>query len=120
MKNKMTYLSAALAFVLFTSCKKSDAQATTSETAQTEEYKGKEIGTEHDAEIDKLIAQMTIEEKIGMLHGNSMFANTGVKRLGIPELKMADGPLGVREEISRDNWAPAGLTNDFATYYPAG
>jgi beta-glucosidase len=33
---------------------------------------------------------------------------------------MADGPLGVREEISRDNWAPAGLTDDFATYYPAG
>lgn len=49
-----------------------------------------------------------------------MFANAGVKRLGIPELKMADGPLGVREEISRDNWAPAGWTNDFATYYPAG
>jgi beta-glucosidase len=33
---------------------------------------------------------------------------------------MADGPLGVREEISRDSWAPAGLDNDFATYYPAG
>jgi hypothetical protein len=36
-----------------------------------------------------------------------------VERLGIPELKMADGPLGVREEISRDNWAPAGLTRRF-------
>jgi beta-glucosidase len=119
MKNKMIYLSAALVFALFTSCK-NDAQTTVSNSDQTEEYAGKEIGTEHDAEIDKLISQMTLEEKIGMLHGNSMFANAGVKRLGIPELKMADGPLGVREEISRDNWAPAGLTNDFATYYPAG
>lgn len=119
MKNKILFLSAALAFIAFTSCK-NDAQSSGSESAQTEEYKGKEIGTEHDAEIDKLIAQMTIEEKIGMLHGNSMFSTGGVKRLGIPELKMADGPLGVREEISRDNWAPAGLTNDFATYYPAG
>ncbi|OIV43569.1 glycoside hydrolase family 3 C-terminal domain-containing protein [Flavobacterium johnsoniae] len=119
MKNKMIYLSAALVFALFTSCK-NDAQTTVSNLDQTEEYAGKEIGTEHDAEIDKLISQMTLEEKIGMLHGNSMFANAGVKRLGIPELKMADGPLGVREEISRDNWAPAGLTNDFATYYPAG
>jgi beta-glucosidase len=27
--------------------------------------------------------------------------------------------LGIREEISRDSWAPAGLDNDFATYYPA-
>ncbi|MEO8534770.1 MAG: glycoside hydrolase family 3 C-terminal domain-containing protein [Flavobacterium sp.] len=119
MKNKIIILSAALAFAVFTSCKK-EAQSSASDSAQTEEYQGKEIGTEHDAEIDKLIAQMTIEEKIGMLHGNSMFSNGGVKRLGIPELKMADGPLGVREEISRDNWAPAGLTNDFATYYPAG
>jgi len=79
----------------------------------------KSLGLEFDSKIDKLMAQMTLEEKIGMLHGNSMFANGGVKRLGIPELKMADGPLGVREEISRDSWAPAGLTNDFATYYPA-
>jgi beta-glucosidase len=79
----------------------------------------KSLGSEFDAKIDQLIAQMTLEEKIGMLHGNSMFANGGVKRLGIPELKMADGPLGVREEISRDSWAPAGLTYDFATYYPA-
>jgi beta-glucosidase len=72
-----------------------------------------------DKKIDSLIALMTIEEKIGMLHGNSMFANGGVERLGIPELKMADGPLGIREEVSRNSWAPAGWDNDFATYYPA-
>lgn len=79
----------------------------------------KSLGSEFDTEIEKLILQMTLEEKIGMLHGNSMFANGGVPRLGVPELKMADGPLGVREEISRDSWKPAGLDNDFATYYPA-
>lgn len=118
MKNKIIYLSAALAFAVFTSCK-NEGQNSSSNSVQ-KEYTGKEIGSEHDAEIDKLVAQMTLEEKIGMLHGNSMFTSGGVKRLGIPELKMADGPLGVREEISRDNWAPAGLTNDFATYYPAG
>lgn len=118
MKNKILCLSATMAFVAFTSCK-NYAQSSDSDSAQ-KEYAGKEIGSEFDKEIDKLISQMTLEEKIGMLHGNSMFSNGGVKRLGIPELKMADGPLGVREEISRDNWAPAGLTNDFATYYPAG
>ncbi|KDN56633.1 glycoside hydrolase family 3 C-terminal domain-containing protein [Flavobacterium seoulense] len=79
----------------------------------------KYLNADFDAEIEKLISQMTLEEKVGMLHGNSMFANGGVPRLGIPELKMADGPLGVREEISRDSWKPAGLDNDFATYYPA-
>jgi beta-glucosidase len=72
-----------------------------------------------DATINQLLKKLTLEEKVGMLHGNSMFATGGVPRLGIPELKMADGPLGVREEISRDSWASAGWTNDFATYYPA-
>lgn len=72
-----------------------------------------------DSKIDALIGQMTIEEKIGMLHGNSMFTSGGVVRLGIPELKMTDGPLGIREEISRNSWASAGWDNDFATYYPA-
>lgn len=86
----------------------------------SESYSGKAISHEYDADIDLLISQMTLEEKSGMLHGTSMFSTAGVERLGIPELKMADGPLGVREEISRDSWAPAGSTDDFATYYPAG
>ncbi len=90
------------------------------EEATSESYKGKAITHEYDVEIDNLISQMTLEEKSGMLHGTSMFTTAGVERLGVPELKMADGPLGVREEISRDSWAPAGLDNDFATYYPAG
>ncbi|MEO6233312.1 MAG: glycoside hydrolase family 3 C-terminal domain-containing protein [Ferruginibacter sp.] len=77
------------------------------------------ISSKYDAKINQLLAKLTLEEKVGMLHGNSMFATGGVPRLGIPELKMADGPLGVREEISRNSWAAAGWTNDFATYYPA-
>lgn len=116
MKNKILRLSAFMAFVVFTTGKNYGQNSAPAQKA----YAGKEIGTGFDAKIDKLISQMTLEEKIGMLHGNSMFTSGGVKRLGIPELKMADGPLGVREEISRDNWSPAGLTNDFATYYPAG
>lgn len=124
MKNKLIYLSAAMAFVCVTSCKKEVTTKVVTEVTNNSGsgekiYQGTPISDAHDAEIDKLIAQMTLEEKIGMLHGNSMFTSGGVERLGIPELKMADGPLGVREEISRDNWAPAGLTNDFATYYPA-
>jgi beta-glucosidase len=87
--------------------------------SQTTSSSVKSLSSKYDAEIDKLISKMTLEEKIGMLHGNSMFSTGGVKRLGIPELKMADGPLGVREEISRDNWSAAGWNNDFATYYPA-
>ncbi len=83
-------------------------------------YKGTPITHAYDTKIDSLVGQMTLEEKVGMLHGTSMFTTAGVERLGIPELKMADGPLGVREEISRDSWAPLGADDDFATYYPAG
>jgi beta-glucosidase len=115
MKNTIKYVAMALSILAFAD---GNAQEAKSKKHQTT-YVGKEITNENDVAIEKLISQMTLEEKIGMLHGNSMFTSGGVKRLGIPELKMADGPLGVREEISRDNWSPAGLTNDFATYYPA-
>jgi hypothetical protein len=35
--------------------------------------------------IDAQIKQMTLEEKVGMLHANSSFTSGGVPRLGIPE-----------------------------------
>ncbi|MFV8324770.1 glycoside hydrolase family 3 C-terminal domain-containing protein [Flavobacterium sp. ZS1P14] len=118
MKYKIITLSITFSVMLFAGY---DAHSQTLKNKkQTKTGIAKSLSTKCDAEIDKLISKMTLEEKIGMLHGNSMFSTGGVKRLGIPELKMADGPIGVREEISRDNWAPAGLTNDFATYYPAG
>ena len=89
-------------------------------TATTKTFSGKAMNHEYDKEIDSIINQMTLEEKSGMLHGTSMFTTAGVERLGVPELKMADGPLGVREEISRSSWAPLGIDTDYATYYPAG
>ncbi|MCF4100233.1 glycoside hydrolase family 3 C-terminal domain-containing protein [Gillisia sp. M10.2A] len=120
MKNKIIYL--AIISFLIVSCKdREQAQvANTENKTVTTNYSGDPITHEFDTEIDSLISKMTLEEKVGMLHGNTMFATAGVERLGIPELTMADGPLGVREEISKDSWAPAGWDNDFATYYPAG
>lgn len=110
MKNKIVAFSIGVSSLLFLA---------TEVNSQTTVSSVKPISSKYDVLIDQLISKMTLEEKIGMLHGNSMFSTGGVKRLGIPELKMADGPLGVREEISRDNWSAAGWTNDFATYYPA-
>ncbi len=120
MKNKTIFLITAFIFIAFSSCKKKDASSSNTEAKPIQAHQAKEFDPSgFDVKIDSLIAQLTLEEKIGMLHGNSMFSTGGVKRLGIPELKMADGPLGVREEISRDSWATAGWDNDFATYYPA-
>ena len=115
-----TFLAIAIVSFL-TSCQPSGKSESPSSQMDTEQaYNGIPITHDHDSRIDSLINEMTLEEKVGMLHGTSMFTTAGVARLGIPELKMADGPLGVREEISRDSWTPLGADDDFATYYPAG
>lgn len=70
--------------------------------------------------IDSLISLMTIEEKVNMLYGNGLFTSAGAERLGIPELHYTDGPFGIREEVSKNSWAPVGLTTDSATFFPTG
>ena len=121
MSNNKIILSMLAVSIFIISCNKNKQTKDNSNlNPSTENYFGKPITHDFDSEIDEIIGQMTLEEKTGMLHGTSMFTTAGIDRLGVPELKMADGPLGVREEISRDSWAPAGLDNDFATYYPAG
>jgi beta-glucosidase len=45
--------------------------------------------------IEELIGKLTLQEKISLLGGTG-FATKPIDRLGIPELKMSDGPLGVR------------------------
>ncbi len=46
-------------------------------------------------DVDELINQMTIEEKIDFVSGYNNFHIHGLERLGIPEVLMADGPMGV-------------------------
>ena len=72
-----------------------------------------------EAKINGLLKELTLEEKIGMIHGNSSFTSTGVARLGIPELTTSDGPHGVRPEHGRD-WTMDNKGNDSSTYLPVG
>ena len=44
---------------------------------------------------DSLISLMSVEEKIGFISGYKNFNLKGLERLGIPEIKMADGPMGL-------------------------
>ncbi len=46
--------------------------------------------------VESLLSKMTLEEKIDMLGGVDGFFIRGLPRLGLPRLKMADGPMGVR------------------------
>jgi beta-glucosidase len=75
---------------------------------------------QYDKRIDGIISKMTIEEKVEMLHAKHMFVSSGVGRLGIADIKYADGPFGIREELQPDSWNPIGLENDKATFFPTG
>ncbi|HEY1207575.1 MAG TPA: glycoside hydrolase family 3 C-terminal domain-containing protein [Bryobacteraceae bacterium] len=87
----------------------------------TPPYKNANLPAEQRAE--DLLARMTLEEKVAMLAGATWMESAPNARLGIPSLKMADGPVGVR------SWAgPSALTNAprsklpqaFSTAFPAG
>ena len=76
--------------------------------------------TVNDKQIDKIIAQMTLEEKVEMLHSKTNMSSAGVPRLGIADMNYADGPFGIREEGVPNGFQPAGWTLDSATYFPTG
>jgi beta-glucosidase len=49
-----------------------------------------------EARVQSYIARLTLEEKITLLGGKDGSGCTqGIERVGIPELRMADGPMGV-------------------------
>ena len=60
------------------------------------------------SKIEELLKQLTLEEKLGMIHGNGLFCTKGVERLNIPSLKMSDGPMGVRNEFENEKWIAVG------------
>ena len=70
-------------------------------------------------QIEELLAQLTLDEKIGMIHGNGLFRTEGVERLGIPPLKSSDGPMGVRHEFDNAHWVTVGTTDDYVSYLPS-
>jgi beta-glucosidase len=72
-----------------------------------------------EAQVSGLIKQLTLEEKVSLIHANSAFTTGSVIRLGIPELTMSDGPHGVRPEQGR-YWVKPDQAADSGTYLPTG
>ena len=74
--------------------------------------------------VDKLLSQMTLDEKITMVHGTSEDPSTyqgqagylaGIPRLGIPALRLGDGPPGVLTRVpSAAPTATMGLAATFS------
>ena len=83
----------------------------------------KNPATPVDERVKDLLGRMTTEEKATMLSGSGWMESGVVERLGIPAIKMADGPMGVR------SWAgSSAITNSVnnpaakitATSFPSG
>jgi beta-glucosidase len=68
-----------LAFPVFLAC----AQAQTS-------------SADVDARVDSLLKKLTLDEKIDLIGGVDDFYIRANEKIGLPRLKMADGPVGVR------------------------
>jgi beta-glucosidase len=63
--------------------------------------------TDVEKRVGSILSKMTLDEKIEIIGGINDFYTRPIPRLGIPSLKMSDGPMGVHDY---------GLT----TAYPAG
>ncbi len=72
-----------------------------------------------DVRAARLVARMTLDEKIQMVHGVQKDGYIGyvppIPRLGIPALALTDGPAGVRQGQATQLPAPIGLAAGFDT-----
>ena len=79
--------------------------------AAAQNSKSDEIFSVPQAAKDKaaeLVSKMTLEEKIDYIGGFKDFYIRPIERLGIPEIRMADGPQGVRNN-TKSTMFPSGI-----------
>ena len=108
---KIALLPLSLLMLFATSCKSDGMLPRDSRVSKLSQF---------DAQADKIIDQMTLEEKVAMLHGKHMFTSEGVPRLGIADMIYADGPFAIREEMEPHSWNSLHLTTDSSTFFPTG
>lgn len=58
---------------------------------------------------ERLLKQLTLEEKIKLLSGADSWRTNEIPRLGIPKIKTSDGPVGVRGGLWADGVRAASL-----------
>ena len=52
-------------------------------------------------DVEKILSEMTVEEKAALVSGTNFMYTNEIPRLGVPALSMADGPHGLRKQIGR-------------------
>jgi beta-glucosidase len=72
--------------------------------------------------VADLLSRMTLEEKARMLAGAGWMESAAIDRLGVPSIRMADGPMGVRSWAGSSAITSAGNTpfKVLATSFPSG
>ncbi|PKP81649.1 MAG: beta-D-glucoside glucohydrolase [Alphaproteobacteria bacterium HGW-Alphaproteobacteria-18] len=62
-----------------------------------------------EARISALLERMTLEEKVSLMAGRDFWTLPAIERLGIPSLRVSDGPTGLRS-----------VNSEAATVFPVG
>ena len=72
--------------------------------------------------VQDLLGRLTLQEKAAMLSGADWMQSVPNQRLGIPSIKMADGPIGIRSWAgpSAETKAEAAEKKVTTTAFPAG
>ena len=68
-----------------------------------------EITEAHKARARELLSQMTLDEKIDYISGETSFSLRPLERLGIPRILLADGPQGIRNHSVHSTLYPSGI-----------
>ena len=67
-------------------------------------------------DIEKILSEMTVEEKAALISGTDFMYTNPIPRLGIASLSMADGPHGLRKQEQTGTSGVAGA--EPATSFP--
>lgn len=67
------------------------------------------------SDIERILTQLTLEEKAALCTGATAWSTTTVDRLNVSELHLSDGPHGIRRIVDVDTIAPSSLA---ATCFP--